>query len=264
MTKSIKEDETVLKFVSVLEAKTEEKFRQVIGYLGTAVDARFSMVRNKSIPISNFVADLVNIYMDTDVTIINSGSLRIDSVINEGELTFGMLNRLLPGEYTLVRLKLTGSQLWKCLENGVSKFPALEGRFPLVSNIKFTFDPSKKHFKRIDPESIMIKGEKIQLEKYYTMATRLYTYKGFDGYDELPKCENLDGCDLESIFYVCIKFFDIVRHIDENLGECLVKGVFGFDKTNEKLKNYLRQVVVFENSTPMLMINSDSRIEIKS
>lgn len=133
VTKNLKEEESVAKFVNFYEEKTEEKFKQIIGYLATPIDCRFSMVRYQSLPISNFVADLVRIFMNTDCVIINSGTLRIDSIINEGEFTFGMLKRLLPGEYTLVRVKATGEQIWKFLENGVSKFPALEGRFPIVS-----------------------------------------------------------------------------------------------------------------------------------
>ena len=87
VTHIFKEDETILKFCNFLEAKTEEKFKQVIGHLATDVDATFSVVRNKSVPISNFLADIIRIYMNTDCLIINSGSLRIDSIINQGELT---------------------------------------------------------------------------------------------------------------------------------------------------------------------------------
>lgn len=82
----MKEDEQIAKYVNMLESKTEEKFKQVIGVLVAPVDARFCMVRNYSISISNFVADLIKIYMNTDCALINSGSLRIDSVINAGEL----------------------------------------------------------------------------------------------------------------------------------------------------------------------------------
>jgi hypothetical protein len=43
------------------------------------------------------------------------------------------LKRLLPGEYNVVRLLIKGDQIVKALENGVSKYPALEGRFPMVN-----------------------------------------------------------------------------------------------------------------------------------
>ncbi len=48
-------------------------------------------------------------------------------------ISLGTLKRLLPGAYLyLVRLKAKGYQIWKSLENGVCKYPALEGRFPMV------------------------------------------------------------------------------------------------------------------------------------
>lgn len=87
VTNNMPEDDNIAVYIKELEAQTEEKFRQVIGYLATPVDARFNIVRHESAPINNFVADLVRIYMNTDCSIINSGSLRIDSIINEGELT---------------------------------------------------------------------------------------------------------------------------------------------------------------------------------
>ncbi len=87
VTSDIKEDETIQKICSEIDAKTEEKFKVVIAHFAAELDARFSMVRNQSIPVSNFIADVIRIYMNTDVVIINSGSVRIDSVINEGDLT---------------------------------------------------------------------------------------------------------------------------------------------------------------------------------
>ena len=40
-------------------------------------------------------------------------------------------------------LGLTGAQLLASLENGVSQYPKLEGRWPCVSGVSFTFDPKK-------------------------------------------------------------------------------------------------------------------------
>jgi hypothetical protein len=62
-------------------------FKQVIAYLQIKIDAKFTTVRSQSCPISNFIADLCTIYMNTDLGLYNSGTLRIDSEINEGEFT---------------------------------------------------------------------------------------------------------------------------------------------------------------------------------
>jgi 2',3'-cyclic-nucleotide 2'-phosphodiesterase (5'-nucleotidase family) len=87
IVETMNEDETIRKYVQSLEEKTKEKFKQVIGHLSSPVDARFTEIRNRCLPLGNFIADIVKIFMHTDCVLKNSGALRIDSVINQGELT---------------------------------------------------------------------------------------------------------------------------------------------------------------------------------
>jgi 5'-nucleotidase len=47
----------------------------------------------------------------------------------------------------------------------VSQYPKLEGRFAQVGGLKFEFDPSKPSGSRIDPSSIQVQGEQLQMEK---------------------------------------------------------------------------------------------------
>ncbi len=44
----------------------------------------------------------------------------------------------------------------EALENGVSQWPKLEGRFPQVSGLKFSFDPSKPPGSRVVPGSVFL------------------------------------------------------------------------------------------------------------
>ena len=44
---------------------------------------------------------------------------------------------MLPYIDPLVLLEVSGEQVFQCLENGVSQFPKLEGRFPQVNMIYF-------------------------------------------------------------------------------------------------------------------------------
>ena len=261
VVESMKEDENIKKFVLSLEEKTDEKFKEIISHLLSPIDARFTEVRKHCLPISNFVADLVNVYMHTDCTIINSGSLRIDSIINEGELTFGILKRLFPGEYNIVRLHAKGSQIYKTLENGVSKYPALEGRYPIISGIIFSFDPNLKTPKRISAENIFINGEKLDVNKSYTLATREFLHQGYDGFDELPHCENIDkSIDLGTVFGICLSYCQLVKKLKSNYEDDMEEIVFGFDATKKGLKQLLKKTVSFKDGVPYLDINSESRI----
>ena len=47
------------------------------------------------------------------------------------------LLNILPYIDPLVLLEVSGEQVFQCLENGVSQFPKLEGRFPQVNMICF-------------------------------------------------------------------------------------------------------------------------------
>jgi hypothetical protein len=78
---------------------------------------------------------------------------------------------------------VTGKAILLALENAVSQYPALEGRFPQVSNIEFEFDPNKPQNARVTYAKI---GEEpLDEKKLYTLVTRGYMARGKDGFDSL-------------------------------------------------------------------------------
>ena len=94
---------------------------------------------------------------------------------------------ILPMMDPLVLLDVTGAQLLLALENGVSKWPSLEGRFPQVSGISFIFDPSQPPGSRIDPGFVKIGDEFIAMHQHYKLVTKAYLASGRDGYDALAE-----------------------------------------------------------------------------
>ncbi|MDP1719529.1 MAG: 5'-nucleotidase C-terminal domain-containing protein, partial [Candidatus Nanopelagicaceae bacterium] len=76
---------------------------------------------------------------------------------------------------------ITGANLWKALENGVSDHPAA-GRFPQISGFRFTFDTSKAIGSRIQsvtkPDGTAIAAD----STIYTVATNDFMLYGGDGY----------------------------------------------------------------------------------
>ena len=75
--------------------------------------------------------------MEADVCVFNAGILRIDSIIEEGPLRLKEIFGMLPFIDPIIKIEITGSDLLKVLENGVSQYPALEGRFPMVTSSIF-------------------------------------------------------------------------------------------------------------------------------
>lgn len=95
----------------------------------------------------------------------------------------------------LVLLEATGQQLLECLENGVSQYPKLEGRFPQVGGISFAFDPSKPPGQRVDPAFVKVGDEYLDVDpksrKKYRLCTKSYLANGKDGYDVLASCKQV-------------------------------------------------------------------------
>jgi len=85
----------------------------------------------------------------------------------------------------VVKLGLTGSQIWDALENGVSQVENNAGRFPQVSGMSFTWNPKAKVGSRV--VSVKIGGQPLNKGRTYTMATNNYIANGGDGYDVLKK-----------------------------------------------------------------------------
>ena len=83
---------------------------------------------------------------------------------------------------TLV-LEASGDVVLKALENGVCKWPALEGRFLQVSGVRFDFDPSKEPGERVVRNSVYVSGKPLDPSRKYKLAVKAYMALGKDGFD---------------------------------------------------------------------------------
>ena len=90
------------------------------------------MMRTREARLGNFAADIVATATKADVVLINSGSFRSDGIHHKGNFKLSDLMTILPIVDTVVSVQITGEQLLEAFENGVSKYPKHEGRFPQV------------------------------------------------------------------------------------------------------------------------------------
>lgn len=77
------------------------------------------------------------------------------------------------------------------LENAVSQYPKLEGRFPQVAGISFGFDPMMPPGSRVDPNLVRIGDEYLSPTQSYKLATKSFLYSGCDGYTVLKQARVL-------------------------------------------------------------------------
>eukprot|EP00299_Pterocystis_sp_00344_P009867 c4287_g1_i1.p1 GENE.c4287_g1_i1~~c4287_g1_i1.p1 ORF type:complete len:549 (-),score=128.24 c4287_g1_i1:15-1661(-) len=186
-------------------SSTPEK---VLGETSVALDSTFKSIRSKETNIANFVADAIQLALKTDVVLLNSGSFRADSMIQPGPFNLSHLSSLFPFNDPLVILQVSGAQLVAALENGVSQVPKLEGRFPAVSGIRFSYSPKREPGARVIRESVTVDGKPVQDNDTFSLATKSYLAKGKDGYDCFVGANTLVGLEsLPSMFGIMVTHF---------------------------------------------------------
>ncbi|KAK5076589.1 hypothetical protein LTR64_005932 [Lithohypha guttulata] len=184
---SIPEDTKAKEMTEKMTNALKAKLDKPIGHSLAPLDARFVVVRRQESNMGNFVCDLMRTYYAGDCCIIAAGTIRGDQIYPPGVLRIKDILNCFPFEDPCVVIEAPGQAILDALENSVSTYPALEGRFPQVSNITFTFDPNLPPDHRIpNPTSnIRIGGQPLILDRKYKLVTRDYMTRGKDGFDAL-------------------------------------------------------------------------------
>ncbi|CAD6592090.1 MAG: hypothetical protein ASARMPREDX12_005652 [Alectoria sarmentosa] len=183
ITRALPKDKATIRLVEKLTSSLRSKLEKPIGYTAVPLDGRFTTVRTKESNLGNFVCDLMRHYYDADCTLMASGTVRGDQIYPPGILILKDILNCFPFEDPVVVLRINGKAILEALENSVCLVPALEGRFPQVSNIHFAYNPNLAPGSRVTWTKI--NGKPLDVDKSYVMATRGYMSRGKDGYDSL-------------------------------------------------------------------------------
>ncbi|KAJ2898127.1 hypothetical protein IWW38_001493 [Coemansia aciculifera] len=158
VTSAVPEDPEIKGMVDKIESHLSKALDKVVGYTTVAWDARSTVCRTQESNIGNLSADLMRLCyaegVGAQIGFLCGGAIRSDTVYPEGKVQLRDIMQIFPFEDPVVVVKLTGDQIRRALENGVSKWPAQEGRFPQVSGIRFEFDPDRKPGDRVTSVSI--------------------------------------------------------------------------------------------------------------
>lgn len=170
--------------VDAFQAKLDESLNIEIGTTEGPMDSRRNVVRGEESAMGNLIADALRAATRADITITNGGGIRADRTYDAGTvLTRRDILTELPFGNVTVLTELPGSQVLAALENGVSQVDKGAGRFPQVSGLSFTFDPSAPAGSRVS--EVMVGDAALDLDKVYKVATNDYMLGGGDGYGAL-------------------------------------------------------------------------------
>ena len=146
--------------------------------------------------LGNVIADAMRWETGTDIAIMNAGGIRRD--LPMGELALGDLLELQPFSNTIATMDITGADLIAALENGVSAIVVDEagmvvrdgasGRFPQVSGMRFSYDPTQEVGSRVTSVEILQEdGSYAPVDESvrYSITVNNFMASGGDGYSAL-------------------------------------------------------------------------------
>ncbi|WWC73295.1 uncharacterized protein I206_107262 [Kwoniella pini CBS 10737] len=163
--------------VKSLLASVSEAIQKPVCFTLSPFDARSEIVRTQENGLGNWIADvLLHAYAESlfdkgksdekgvaednermegkcedgaDAVIICGGTLRGDSQYGPGKITLGDILEILPFEDPVVCLEIDGKGIWDTFEGALSKWPAQEGRFPIISGLVVKWDHTRPPNQRV-------------------------------------------------------------------------------------------------------------------
>ncbi|MCA0995867.1 bifunctional metallophosphatase/5'-nucleotidase [Alloyangia pacifica] len=189
MDASVTEDEATKSRITDAAKPLDEIRNKVIGESTAEINGSRDMCRAEECPMGNLVADaMLDRVKDQgiDIAITNGGGLRAS--IDAGEVTMGEVLTVLPFQNTLSTFEVTGAVILEALENGVSQIEEGGGRFPQVSGMSFTVDPSAEAGSRIS--DVMVGEAALDESATYGVVSNNFVRNGGDGYSMFTTAEN--------------------------------------------------------------------------
>lgn len=191
LLKNFAPEPRVLNVVKNHSARLEQLLGEKIGVTTVALDSSRRSVRSEENAFANLMADAVRQHAGADIALLNSGNIRGEKQYAAGTtLTRRDISMELPYRNQVVLLQITGQQLWSALENALSEFELLRGRFAQVSGMQVRFNSSNVVGKRV--LDVTVQGKTLDLRKNYRLATFDYLASGGDGYKMLTELPQLN------------------------------------------------------------------------
>ena len=183
--KSFAPDATMAAKVAELAKPIDDLRKKVIGSSDGPIEGDRTVCRAKECSMGNLVADaMLDRTKNQGITIAfqNGGGLRAS--IAKGDVTQGDVISVLPFQNTLATFQLTGADVIKALENGVSQIDDGAGRFPQVAGLKYSFDKSKPAGSKVSDVQVKTGDTYAPIDpaKTYGVVTNNFMRAGGDGY----------------------------------------------------------------------------------
>ncbi|MEI2267038.1 bifunctional UDP-sugar hydrolase/5'-nucleotidase UshA [Erwinia sp. CGal63] len=189
-TQEIAKNPAMMKLLTPFQKKGEAQLNVKIGSVDGHLEGDRSKVRFVQTNLARVILSAQMERTGADFAVMSGGGVR-DSV-EAGDITYKDVLKVQPFGNTLVYVDMKGSEVEKYLAVVANK-QVDSGAYAQFANVSLTADDSGVH-------NVKIKGEPLQADKTYRMATLSFNATGGDGYPvitQLPGYVNTGFVDAE-------------------------------------------------------------------
>jgi 2',3'-cyclic-nucleotide 2'-phosphodiesterase (5'-nucleotidase family) len=205
LTDAYDENADIKALVDSYNARVDEAMDEIIGYIGQNLEWSTEMVRCQNSPIANLVTDaLLNYFQPdgADLCIVNGGGIR--AKLDEGGVSLRQVAAVLPFDNNMMLVETSGQTIWDALQNGISAYPAANGKFPQVAGMSYSFVYSESDATSTLLTVTLTDGTPLDMAALYKVVINSFLAGGGDGYTMLNVLDETNdmATDVEQLVYV--------------------------------------------------------------
>ncbi len=194
MDAAVAEDEGTKARITEAAVPLDEIRNEVVAEASAAIDGARESCRAMECQMGNLIADAMLARVadqGIQIALENGGGIRAS--IDAGEVTMGEVLTVLPFQNTLSTFFVSGQTVLDALENGVSQYEDVAGRFPQVAGLKFAFDVSAEVGSRISDVMVAdgMDWKPIDPAAEYGVVSNNFVRNGGDGYKMFVDASNV-------------------------------------------------------------------------
>jgi 5'-nucleotidase len=176
ITFEVPESDFMKGLIERYEIKMAEKLGRAIGKTDEELDSTEETVRFKEGVLTNFILDVIQDGMETELAFLGAAAIAGKEVKPPGNVTLGDVFAWFPNETKVMTMRLQGKTILQTLKVMVREVPAEAPSFPHSSaQLSFTINVFRK-----PPiiENVKINGEPLDMERWYLCAVEDFVGMG--------------------------------------------------------------------------------------
>ncbi|HHV56120.1 MAG TPA: bifunctional metallophosphatase/5'-nucleotidase [Firmicutes bacterium] len=188
----------IAKLVDTYQEKVRPLVQRVVGRAAHDITRQMSPAGESA--LGNLIADSQRWAAGTQMAFMNPGGIRAD--LPAGDVTWGKLYEIQPFGNTLVKMTLTGDQIYRLLNQQWQEQPGgqIRTRFLQISGLKYAWDDRRPFGDKVTAVWLE-SGEPLDRSASYTVVVNSFLAAGGDNFTVFKEAKNteiLQG-DLEAL-----------------------------------------------------------------